>query len=327
VSPGDASPSPRPRKKVLVLRYSQTGQLNDVTDSLLAPLRDDPQVDLHVEHLRPVKPFPYPWGFFPFLDAFPESAHLVPPALEPLTLTGDEDFDLVILPWQVWFLAPAQPITAFLRHPVGKRLLAGKPVVALVACRNMWLTAYDKLKGLLAGARAHLLDHIVLVDPGPTLATFITTPVWLLTGRKKGFWGMPDAGLNAQQIAGMRRFGKALRDALHADREKGTQPLLTGLGAATVDPRLYISEKAGTRSFFVWGKLLLAAGRPGAPQRVPLLALYVVFLIVMIVTVVPTSLVLQALLRPFMGGWLSRIKAQYEQPSGSSTERSHLYED
>jgi hypothetical protein len=36
---------------------------------------------------------------------------------------------------------------------------------------------------------------------------------------------------------------------------------------------------------------------------------------------------LQALLRPFMGKWLTKIKTQYEQPSGSSTERSHIYED
>jgi hypothetical protein len=167
----------------------------------------------------------------------------------------------------------------------------------------------------------------VLIDPGPTLATFITTPRWLLSGNKAGFWGMPAAGLSDAQIKGSRRFGLALREGLLADREKGSAPLLTGLGAAEVDPKLYFSERTGTRSFFVWGKLLLAAGRPGAWQRIPLLALYVAFLIVMIITLVPTSLALQVLLRPFMGQWLSKIKAQYEQPSGSSTERSHIYED
>lgn len=316
-----------PVKKVLVLRYSQSGQLNDLTDSLIAPLRADPGISLHVETLRPKKPFPFPWRFFSFLDAFPESYHLVPRELEPLSLTGDEDFDLVVLPYQVWFLAPSQPITAFLKHPVGKKLLTGKPVVSVIACRNMWLMAHEKLKAMVAAAGARLLDNVVYIDPGPTLATFFTTPKWVLSGSRKGFWGMPDAGLNDAQIQGARRFGKALAEALHADREKSTQPLLAGLGAVTVEPRLFISEKAGSRSFHVWGKLLMAAGRPGAPQRVPLLALYVTFLIVMIVTVVPTSLVLQALLRPFMGGWLSRIKTQYEQPSGSSTERSHLYED
>lgn len=328
MNPGNSSTTSRQsKKKVLVIRYSQTGQLNALADSLLAPLRADPAIELHIETLRLRRPFPFPWGFFSFLDAFPESAHLVPPELEPLTLSGDEDFDLVILPYQVWYLAPSQPITAFLKHPVGMRLVRGRPVVTMTACRNMWLMAQEKLKGLLADAGARLIDHIAYVDPSPTLASFFTTPRWLLTGNKAGFWGMPDAGLSAGQIASARRFGRALCEALHADREKGTAPLLAGLGAAPVNPRLYISERAGTRSFHVWGKLLMAAGRPGAPQRVPLLALYVLFLIVMIITVVPTSLALQAVLRPLMGGWLSRIRHQYEQPSGSSTERSQRYED
>jgi hypothetical protein len=322
-----SSPSSPPQKKVLVVRYSQSGQLNELADSLLVPLRDDPGIALHVETLQLVKPFPFPWSFFRFLDAFPESHHLVPPELKPLSLTGDEDFDLIVLPYQVWFLAPSQPITAFLKHPVARKLLAGKPVVTLIACRNMWLMAHEKVKGLIAATGARLIDNVVYIDPGPTLATFFTTPKWVLSGSRKGFWGMPDAGLNDEQIRGARRFGRALVEALCANREKSTQPLLAGLGAVTVEPRLFISEKAGSRSFHVWGKLVMAAGRPGAPQRVPLLALYVTFLIVMIVTVVPTSLVLQALLRPLMGGWLSRIKTQYEQPSGSSTERSHLYED
>ena len=281
---------------------------------------------MRVEALALLKPFPFPWGFFRFFDAFPESAHLVPPPLAPLSLQGDEDFDLVILPYQVWFLAPSQPITAFLKHPIAQRVLRNKPVVTVIACRNMWLLAQEKLKTLLAESGARLIDNVVLTDPGPTLATFITTPRWLLSGNKNGFWGMPAAGLNDEQIRGARRFGLALRDGLREDAEKSGQPLLRGLGAVHVDPRLYISERAGTRSFFVWGKLLLAAGPPGSWQRAPLLVLYVAFLALVIITVVPTSLALQAVFRNFTSRWLAEIKAQFEQPSGSSTERVHRYE-
>ncbi|NEN17057.1 dialkylresorcinol condensing enzyme, partial [Escherichia coli] len=135
--------------------------------------------------------------------------------------------------------------------PVAARLLKGKPVVTVIACRNMWLTAHDKLTRLLDATGARLIDNVVLIDQGPTLATFITTPVWLLSGRKAGFWGMPDAGLTARQIAGTRRFGLALRDALHRDAERGTAPLLAGLDAVEANPKLYISEKAGTRSFYL----------------------------------------------------------------------------
>ncbi len=325
LSPRDPA-SPR-RKRVLVIQYSQTGQLTAVAEQIAAPLRADPGIELHVESLKPLPAYPFPWPFFRFLDAFPEAALMQPPALAALSLTGDERFDLVILPYQVWFLAPSPPITAFLRHPVGRRLLRGKPVVTVIACRNMWMLAQEKLKTLLADCGARLIDNVVLIDPGPTLATFFTTPRWLWTGNPAGFWGMPPAGLNAAQIQGTRRFGLALRDALHRGAEQGSQPLLSGLGAVTADPRLYVSEKAGTRSFFVWGKLLRAAGGPGSPQRLPLLALYVVFLVLMIATVVPTSLLLQALLRPLLGGWLGRIKHQFEKPSGSATDRLRLYED
>jgi len=314
-------------KKVLVVQYSQTGQLTRLCERIVAPLRADPRISVHTEVLVPRKPFPFPWSFFSFLDAFPESAHLVPPALAPLSLQGDEDFDLVVLPYQVWFLAPSQPITAFLKHPVGQAVLRGKPVVTVIACRNMWLSAQEKLKALLAAAGARLIDNVVLTDPGPVLATFITTPRWLLSGKQAGFWGLPAAGLSGAQIQASRRFGLALRDGLLDGREKGSQPLLAGLGAVRADPRLIFSEKTGTRSFHVWGRLLLAAGRPGSWQRLPLLALYVIFLVVMIVTLVPASLALQAVLRPFMKPWLSKMALQFEQPSGSSTERSHIYED
>ncbi len=315
-----------PIKKVLLLRYSQTGQLTALAQRIAAPLLEDARFSVRVLDLVPLRPFPFPWSFFEFLDAFPESAHMVAPALAPLQLTGDEDFDLIMLPYQVWFLAPSQPIVAFLEHPLARQVLRGKPVVTLIACRNMWLAAQEKMQALLDRAGARLIDNVVLTDPGPTLATFITTPRWLLTGKKEGFWGLPAAGLNAAQIHSARRFGLALREALLNDREKAGQPLLSGLGAVRVEPRLYFSERTGTRSFFVWGKLLMAAGAPGSWQRKPLLLLYVAFLVLMIATLVPLSLALQALLRPFLRGWLTRIEARFEAPSGSSMERGHLYE-
>ena len=271
-----------PRKRVLVVGYSQTGQLARVTERLIAPLREDPGITLHVETLRPERVYPFPWPFFRFFDAFPESAHLRPPALAPLSLRGDEDFDLIILSYQVWFLAPSLPVTAFLKHPLAGALLRGKPVVTVIACRNMWMMAQEKLKGMLTAVGARLIDNVVLTDPAPTLATLITTPVWMLSGRKKGFWGLPDAGLNEAQIQGMRRFGLALREALAHDAERSSGPLL---------------------------------------------ALYVVFLLALIVTVVPLSLGLQALLRPLFKARLAKIKSYFERPSGASTDRCHLYED
>jgi hypothetical protein len=318
--------STRPIKRVLVLNYSQTGQLTEITKRIVEPLQQDSGIAVHIETLLPLRPFPFPWSFFRFLDAFPESAHMVPPQLQPLTLTGDEDFDLVILPYQVWFLAPSQPVTAFLKHPLAKKLLAGKPVVTVIACRNMWMLAQEKMKALLQDCGARLLDNVALVDPSPTMATLFTMPLWLWSGKRDYFKFLPRAGVDEKSVLEARRFGLALHDALHKDEERGNAPLLSGLKAADSDPSLLFSEKAATRSFFVWGKLLRAAGAPGNLSRYPFLVLYVIFLITLILTVVPLSLIIQLLLRPFLRRRFAELKQRFDLPSGSGAERMSLYE-
>ena len=318
-----------PRKRVLVITYSQTGQLGAVLERILAPLRQpdaDLSIDVHIETLKPQKPFPFPWPILRFFDAFPECAHLDPAPILPLSLSGDEVFDLVIVSYQVWFLAPSQPVVAFLRSPEAKRLLAGKPVVTVIACRNMWLMAQEKMKGLLADVGARLLDNVVLTDTAPTMATLVTTPRWVLTGRRDVFFGLPPAGVNPTEIARCERFGWALGDALRDGRERGKEALLSGLQAVAVDPRLLFSEKAGTRSFFVWGKLFRAIGRAGSPQRQPLVLIYIVFMLALVLTVVPLSLFVQTLVRPLLASFLAERKAAFELPSGSGSERLPLYE-
>lgn len=315
------------KKRVLVLLYSQTGQLSDVVEHLLAPLKADPAIEVSVHALRPVDAFPYPWPFFRFMDAFPESALMHPCAMQPLDIAPDAEFDLVVLPYQVWYLAPSLPVMSFLKSEQGARLLKGKPVVTVIACRNMWLMAQEKVKGLLQDVGAKLVDNIALTDLSPTLATLITTPRWLWFGKKNGFWGLPPAGLTADQVSGARRFGRALREALRRDEEKTGAPMLTGLEAVQANPHLLVSERAGTHSFRIWGGWISALGAPGASRRKPLLVTYTAFLILLIVSVVPISLTLQALLRPFMKQRFAKQKAAFEWPSGSSGERMALFSD
>ena len=312
-------------KRVLAICYSQTGQIARIATQILAPLQANPRVNVHLEVLRPKQAYPYPWPFFQFFDAFPEAAHLKAPELEPLSLTGDEDFDLVIVFYQVWFLAPSLPVTAFLQHPLAAKLLKGKPVVTVIACRNMWLMAQEKMKNMLAHLGARLIDNVVLYDHGNVFATLITTPHWFLTGKQTGFLGLPPPGISPDEILRTRRFGLALQEALADDAENQSAPLLAGLGAVDANPRLYASEKAATRSFYLWGKLLLAVGKPGQKRRRPFLFMYVIFLITLILTVIPLSLFIQAILRPLMRRRFEALKRQFDAPSGSGTERMSLY--
>jgi hypothetical protein len=316
--------SPRP-KRVLAVCYSQTGQLSRIARHFLAPLQERADVDLHVEKLRPVRDYPFPWPLLRFFDTFPETVHAAPSPLQPLSLTGAEDFDLVVVFYQVWFLAPAQPVTAFLQHPPAARILKDKPVVTVIACRNMWLLAQERMRAMLERVGARLVDNVVLVDPSPTMASLLTTPLWMLSGKRDLIRALPPAGVDEASIVATRRFGVALRDALERDEERGTAPLLTGLRAVDANPHLLVSEKAATRSFYLWGKLMRAAGAPGQWRRYPVLFLYISFLVTLVLTVVPVSLVVQALLRPFTRARFARLKARFDAPSGSGAERMHLY--
>src|SRR3546814_19159787 len=105
------------------------------------------------------------------------------------------------------------PYTTLFRS--ARQLLLNRPVVTLIACRNMWLLAQEIVKDLLEQAGAKLCDNIVLTDRGSALATFITTPRWMLTGRQNAFWRVfPRAGLDHAKIAGAARFREAIATLL-----------------------------------------------------------------------------------------------------------------
>lgn len=304
-------------KQILVVYYTQSGQLERSARAVSEPLRAAGHA---VDELRlePAQPYPFPWGFWSFLDVFPESVSLDPPALKPWRARAC--YDLVLLCYSPWFLSPAPPTTAFLKSDAGRALLKDTPVVTLTANRGMWVLAQEQVRQLLAEAGARHCDHIALVDPNQ-LSSFITTPHWLLTGRREPFWGLPRAGVPDDAIAASARFGRALAQALAAGSLDGHKPVLTGLRAAQVDPALLTSEHIGRRSFKVWSKLVRAAGGPGAPGRRPVLVAYVTFLVTMIVTVVPITLLIRTLLQPLLRARLSAQAALHERPSGAGTER------
>ena len=310
-----------PNKKILVIQYSQSGQLNEVVQAFIGPLVTSSDIDVKIATLVPEKAYPYPWPILSFFNVSPECIYQDPPRLKPLNLSQDEEFDLVILAYQVWFLSPSLPTTAFLKSDEGKRLLHDKPVITLIGCRNMWIMAQQAVSKLLTEMGARLIDNVVLVDQGSTLASFITTPRWLLTGKKNAFWGFPEAGIAQAEIKASSRFGHALISALAQDQEQQHAAMLSGLKAVNVDVGLVQSEKAGYRSFLIWGKLLRKIGNQNNHLRKIVLVFYICFLIVLILTIVPLSMLLKSILQPLFKKKYQSIRQQYELPSGSGNNR------
>lgn len=309
-------------KKILVIHYSQSGQLTEVAQRFVQPLVDagriEGDVEVSFERVEPVDDYPFPWPFFRFLDTFPESVYLDPPALKPSKLSGDEEFDLVILAYQVWFLSPSLPITGFLKSELAARLLRGKPVVTLIACRNMWLMAQEQVKQLLAGMGARLIGNVALVDEAGSAGSFLATPVWVLSGKRGPHWGglIPRAGVAPAEIQRCDRFGERILQALRSGVPLDER-LLQGLGAVDVNANLISSERAARRGFRVWGRLLRKLGPQGSLWRKPVLLLYVTLLITFIAVFIPLSVLLKKLLAPFQRERIQRQKSYFGQPSGS----------
>lgn len=307
------------QKKVLVVSYSQTGQLTKVVNNFTKPLLEDESIQIVYKNIKPKKSYPFPWDLMTFMDTFPESVHLV--ACEIEDFEDDNDYDLIILSYQVWFLSPSIPVTSFLKSDWAKKKFANKPVITLIGCRNMWIMAQEKMKQLLIDLNANLIDNVVLIDKGNSLETFITTPRWMLTGKKNSILGLSTAGIDENEIVKSQRFGKALLNALKNNKEKENKSLLWGLKVVEVNAKLIKSEKIATKSFLIWGSLIRKLGKPGSLKRKPIVMLYLVFLLFMIITVVPINMIIQSILRIVNEKSVKKQKEFYELPSGSSEER------
>lgn len=60
-------------KKTLVIYYSQTGQLKEISDNLLLPFKEEEGYEVDYYAIQPEKDYPFPWNGEEFYNAFPES--------------------------------------------------------------------------------------------------------------------------------------------------------------------------------------------------------------------------------------------------------------
>ena len=307
--------------RILIVSYSQSGQLTRILESIIRPLEELSSVEIVWEKLRPTEPYPFPWPFIRFLDVFPESVCMIPPELEPVSFDPDEHFDLVILAYQVWYLSPSLPITGFL-YSDAARVLEDTPVITVIGCRDMWLMAQEKVKERLKELGAKLIDNVVFTDQGRKVFTFITTPRWLIWGKKEGFWGIfPPAGVSEEDIKEAKRFGKAIARAIRQGELERGHSILYGLGAVKVNPDNIRMERIARRDFLFWAKLIRRIGFPGQRRRYPLLILFMLYLMGVVVLSIPFTLFHRFVVMRFQREALENLRRYFEEPSGSSTER------
>ena len=267
-------------KRVLVVYYTQSGQLKEIIDSVLSPLTE---VTIDFLPIDTAEPFPFPWTDEAFFGAFPESYLQIPQLLKPFELVHT-DYDLVILGYQVWYLSPSIPFNSFLQSEAGKQLLQGKPVITISGTRNMWVMAHQKVKKLLTECGARLVGNIALTDRHHNHISVITIVQWLFSGDKnKRYLGVfPKAGVADKDIQGASVYGTLIAPHLQTGDYTGLQQEIVAHGGVHYKRFLLSAEKKGNRLFGIWAKMIY-----GSKHRKFLLKCFRIYLYIAIWVLMP----------------------------------------
>lgn len=282
-------------KKVLVLYYSQSGQLKRVLDRLTEPIRQEGNVEVTYCEIQLEHEFLFPWKKEAFFNAFPESYKQVPQTvLSPPAEVLNTKYDLIILGYQVWYLSPSIPINSFLKSPYAQTIFNDTPVVTVSGSRNMWVMAQQKIKTLLKEVNAKLVGNIALVDRHINLVSVITIVDWMFSGQQRKVWGfLPKPGISEEEITNSNRFGVVLRDYLSKDSYQGMQTELVASGAVEVRHFLVSMDKKANRIFKVWSTLIYKS-----KNRKTLLKIFNYYLFIAIWLVSPIVHIIHLLLYP-----------------------------
>jgi len=256
-------------KNVLVIYFTQSGQLHKAAIATLKNLEKDPKIKLHYHEVKPKVPFPYPWSYMQFFDAFPETVQSSTCEILPLAIDEEIEFDLIILAYQPWFLSVSRPIDSFLQTEQAKKLFKNKPVVTVISCRNMWLNAQEKMKQHLKKIDAQLVGNITYVDRHSNLVSLVTVLAFELGGVQDKFLGIfPKYGVTDDElnIKGWQ-FGDLVAIHLKNTNFDGLQSKLIQQGAINIKPNLMIMEGRGKVLFPIYANFILKKGATNSKSR------------------------------------------------------------
>jgi len=299
-------------KKVLIITFSQSGQLDEIVSNISNHFPDD--IHVHYEKLMPVPPFPFPWKDISFYDAMPESVRMIPADIETPSFNHDEDYDLIILGYPIWFLSPPIPLTTFLKSKEAHTVMKGKPVITVIGARNMWVRAQEDIKKMIKENGGLLKGNIALHDRHNNLSSVVTIIYWMMNGKKERYLGLfPKPGISDADISDAKRFAPVITDALQCNDFDDLQSKLLLLKAVELSPNVVSTEEKGKKIFGIWSEFILKKGGVGSPQRVGRLNMFKWYLMFVIFVVSPIVSVFFYLTWPLL---FLRIRKKMKYYSG-----------
>lgn len=293
--------------KVLVISYSQTGQLDQIIDHFLQPL-EGWSVERYKIRMR--KPFDFPWNGPEFFGAMPDSVLEKPAEIEPLHLKEDH-YDLIIFGYQPWFLSPSIPATSILHNEVVKKCMRDTDVLTIIGARNMWLNAQMSVVKMIQENGGRLVGNVPLIDRASNLPSAVSIVHWMMKGKKTRKWRIfPKPGISEEDIEGASQFGEILREQYPAGKmELQKRFLETGKLKIGTDV-LFIEERA-KRLFLIWANLIEKRGTTPNKRRRWLVVFkyYLIFALFVLSPIIVT--VYSILIRPFTQAKIRRKKENY----------------
>ena len=293
-------------KKLLVVYYSQSGQLLEIVNQFVKPFQ---KAGVTVDCVRyaPLQDFAFPWTSERFFDAMPESVSGEPLELNPIVFSEDS-YDLVVLAYQPWYLSPSIPTTSLLVYPEFLKRIKNVPVVTLIGSRNMWLNAQEKVRNKLKDAGALLKGNIVLFDRHSNLISAITILYWMLNGKKDRYLGVfPKPGVAEEDILKTAQYGEVVLNHLLSEDWATLQKDLVEHKAVEVDSDLMFIEQRAGRLFSIWSMIIKKR-----KNRAAWLIVFKYYLLIALFVIAPIVLLVNKLLfRPFVGKAIRRKKEHY----------------
>lgn len=296
-------------KKVLVINYSQSGQLDEILDSLTSTLTNSISIDRINVKLK--KPFPFPWTSKAFFDAMPESVLEIPTPIQPLNF-AETQYDLILLGYQPWFLSPSIPTTSFLKDPEFEKRLKGTPVISVLGARNMWINSQKSIVDTIQQGGGKLVANIPLVDNASNLASVVSILHWMLTGKKTKKWGIfPKPGVSDEDIQGSRKYGILINEALSQNNFSGLQKKVIETGQIKILTTILFIEGRAKKLFRIWANLIKKKESKSNQSRQRWLVVFKYYLIFALFIVSPIVLLIYSILvRPFTQNKIKRMKEE-----------------
>lgn len=298
-------------KNVLVIHYSQSGQLTEILDNMTLPFSSDEEINVTYYKIEMEKEFPFPWNKTAFFDAFPESFLQIPAAIKvPSNAILEKKYDLIILGYQVWYLSPSIPVNSFLKSDFAKQLFQDTPVITVIGARNMWVKAQEKMKVLLSGLGANLVGNIALVDRNINHVSVVTIVHWMFSGDKTKYLGIfPKPGVSESEIQNASKFGNVIKQALKNNNFSTLQDELLKLDAVEIRAFLVEMDKKANKMFKIWSNFIINKKK----SRETWLKVFNVYLWVAIWLISPIVFILHLLKYPFIASKIAKEKTLYKK--------------